>query len=598
MQVEVNLPKFIITWGQDQNGVQIPIVVPMYFQIKRMSNNTVVVKQFDTNGGYHGANNHPNEFKFLLEEGDYEITLQVLHQNRMLVQAFLKRHDDPDTNSSGTSIAYAELKAGQEMKFTANIQAYNPGETQWYKFNALAWFENKITHQFSQKNPTPPTPSDLGVGSPGAKTEAQYYADEVCTVTATLETISFNNPDVPVLPQTVGAGTYAITTKRASLPNTPTIEIINPNINGGAAQQVINPFYQNVDNQPASPVVLFPESNTGALGRNISGTTTDKTNTIIVFRNDVAIDNITPVASYGVTGTWTYSPTTTGIYKFKAKKNGVESAFSNAITVTNACNLTNNQNISIWNANGQTMRAKTFDGGLTFHYLKIINENPLRFEKRGKNMMLRSDMTPLGRVVLADIYNCFSGIDTGNGGLEYDTTFGTPAGFVKINDYYEQVTLVIPAAPVPDELTGFVGDMITGIANQSGTILVFRDDIQVAKVVTSGVTNIFGYAPLQAGKYTFKNQNDAGTSPFSEKVVITDAPVVTSRKFRAKNINYCDVNPNNLECGTSTTNAAAVTNWQDGNIIQTDLLVNPDLKGYIRDKTNPLKVWGVKVVKS
>lgn len=597
MQIEVMLPKFIITWGQDQNGFQIPIVVPMYFQVKRVSDGVIILKQFDTNGGYHGANNHPNEYKFMLEQGDYEIILQALHQNRLFVQGFLKRHDDPDTNNSATSIAYAELKAGQEMKFLVNIAPYNVGSTQWYKFNCLAWFENKTTHQFAQKNPTPPTSIELGVGTPGAKTESQYYADEVCTISATIGNISFVNPSVPILPQTIGAGTYAITTRRAVIPNTPTIEIINPNVNGGAAQQVINPFYQNVGNQPDAPAVLFPAGNTAALGTSISGTTTDHTNTIIVYRNDVQIATITPTPIFGSNGSWSYSPTTSAIYKFKARKNSVDSAFSNAVTVTNACNLTNNQNIATWNANGQTFRAKTFDGGLTFHFLKIINENPLRFEKRGKNMLLRSDMTPLGGVVLADIYNCFSGIDTGNGGLEYDTTFSTPAGFAKINDYYQQITLVIPAAPVPASATGNVGEMITGIANQAGTILVYRDDIAIGNVITSGLTNLWGYAPLQPGIYTFKNQNDAGTSELSIKVVITAPAVITSRKFRAKNINYCEVSPNDLQSGTSTTNAAAVTNWTDGNVIETDLLINPDLKGFVRNKNNHLQVWGVNVVK-
>jgi hypothetical protein len=216
----------------------------------------------------------------------------------------------------------------------------------------------------------------------------------------------------------------------------------------------------------------------------------------------------------------------------------------------------------------------------------------LKFEKRGKNMLQRSDMTSLGTWKLADLYNCFRGIDTGTGGLEYDTTFQTPAGFKKVGEIFEQTATVKPSAPVPASATGTVGVMLTGLCNQAGTVVVFRDNIQVSTVLTSGVTNLYGYNPIKSGSYTFTNTNDNGTSNPSIIVIVTVITGTTTRKFRAKSVEYADISPENIESGTSTTTAAAVTVWKDGLIIETDIILVANLKGFIRDKTNHARVFG------
>lgn len=583
--INTSFPNAVLTWGRDYAEVQLPITIGLYLQLKKISNQSIILKHFNTIGGYHGANNHPADFWILLEEGDYEVTVAAVHKTRLPTQVFCMRHDTPDTNSSSSALNYIELVAGQQVKFPITISAYNPNGTQWFKLNAISFFENRVTHQFQNKNPIqPPYPP---TSDNGQLTEKQYYEQDVCPIVVTNELIQFQNPNVPILPQNPATG---YTTSRFSLPNTPTIEILNPNVNGGNSQFVNNPYYQNIENQPSSPAILSPSSQ--PLGVAINGTVGDATAAIVVFRNDVEITTIAATPSYGTSGTWSYTPTTSSTYKFKARKNNVDSVFSNAVVVTNSCNLVNNQIMATWQVNGNQFIAKTFNNGVSYHLLKVVQLTPLRFEKRGKNMLLRSDMTSTGSWRLADIYNCFEGNDTDIGGLAFDTSFVIPAGFKKVGDIYEQITTVKPSAPVPDTTTGTVGVSSVGSCNQAGTVIIFRDGVQVGTVLTSGQTNIYGFNPTQAGIYTLKNTNDNGTSDASVEIIVKVATVITTRKFRAKNVNYCDISPENIQCGFSTTTAADVEVWEDGIILRTDLLLAPNLKGFIRDKTNHARVFG------
>jgi hypothetical protein len=179
--------------------------------------------------------------------------------------------------------------AGQKAKFGCTISAYNVGNTQWFKVNTLAWFENRSTHQWMQKNPTPPPyPAS---SSSGQLLEKQYYAQDVCPIVATVDSLHFQNPLVPILPQ----DNNGITTSRFTLPNTPTIQILNPNNNGGVAQYVSNPFFQNINNQPVAPTVLSPLSQ--SLGTPISGTVSDNTVTVVVFRNGLPVTGFVGMAT-------------------------------------------------------------------------------------------------------------------------------------------------------------------------------------------------------------------------------------------------------------------------------------------------------------
>lgn len=582
MAVKVYCPKFAVTWAKDLSNNQVPAVIPTYYEIKKLATGAVILKQFDTQGGYFGANNHPDEFAQMFDAGDYEVTLRFLHRNRLVAQAFVMRGDIADSNSSTQMQVYKEMKAGMEFKFQFTVAEYNPSGTQYYKLNWNVWFENHSTHQFSTVNPTPPSSGDLG-----ALTESQYYMQETFQISLDSGTLKWNNTDVPIL-DTSGLNQVV---KRASLPNTATIEILNPNVNGGVAQQVTNPFYRNASG-PSAPVVLVPTTGKMAIGGTISGSTTDYQATIVVFRNDVEIGTVSQTQAFGSNGSWSYKPTTPQVYKFKARKNSVDSEFSDAVQITIACNISNNQNILTWNVNGQYFRAKTFDGGISYYLCKIITESPLTLEVRGLNFLDRSDITAIGGLDLPALKACFANAETGTGGLDYDTNFITPAGYTKVGNTYVQNAAGVPAAPVPAANTGTVGNDISGTANQAGVLEVYKDGQKlVTNIVTSGGTNAWTYNPTQPGKYTFKLTNDNGTSPLSIEVNIAPVVDVTKRFFRPKGINYCSVNPQNIESGYSSTGLLAdVTNWVDGIVIETTLLITPGTKGFIRDKTDHTKV--------
>lgn len=589
MPVKVYLPNCAITWAKDQSNNQVPAVIPMYYEVKNVSTGIVFLKHFNTEGAYFGYNNHPAEFEFMLDAGEYEVTLRFLHKNRLLGQAFVMRGDIADSNSSTLMQVYKEMKAGMELKFFFTVDEYNPTSSQYYKLNWNVWFENHTTHQFSTKNPTPPDSGTLG-----SLTENQYYMQDTFGISLNSGTLKWDNLDVPIFDTTIPGQTI----KRASLPNTQTITIINPNVNGGVAQQVNNPFYRNAAG-PDAPTVLTPSGGKMAIGGTISGMTTDYTNAIVVFRNDVEIATITPTPSgLGSNGSWSYKPSTPQIYKFKTRKNSLDSDFSVPVQVTIVCNITNNQNIATWNVNAQYLRAKTFDGGISFYLVKVISETPLTIEFRGLNMLDRSDLTAIGGVDLQGLKGCFANAVTGTSGLDYDTNIITPAGFTKVGNTYVQNVAGVPAAPVPAANSGTVGSDITGTANQSGLILVFKDGEQLGEgYVTSGATNAWTFNPLQPGKYSFKLTNDNGTSELSIEVNISAVVSVETRVFRGKGINYCSSNPQNIECGYSTGTVNDVTNWVDGIVITTPVNITPGTKGFLRDKTDHTKVSeGVLVV--
>jgi hypothetical protein len=554
---------------------QVTGIVPVYYELKRVSNNQTIIKNFNTQGGYRGSNNHPAEWKIMLEEGEYEITFKQLNRNRLRVPVFIYKADGSNTNDSNAQYRLFYCRPGQEVTFRFNIEAYNPNSTQYYKFQINAWWINPSTGMFSVVNPSPPSSIELA-----DRTENQYYIQDYIQLSYENNEVRWNNDDVPVLPQTIGA----YTSRRARIPNTPTIEVIHPNINGGVAQQVANPFYQNTVGVPDAPAILSPASI--GLGSTINGTTTDYTNTILVFRGNEQIATVVPTQSMGNNGTWSFRPTTTESYKFRAKKNNNESQFSTTVAVTQACNLTNDQNIALLNANSQFLRAKTFDGGLKFYLIKVITENPLSFEVRGKNLLNTTMVTAVGGLNLSNLVNCFANAETNQAGLDYDTTFVTPAGYTNNAGIYTQVVQPAPAAPVPGAATGTQNVVFNGTANQPGTILIFKDGgvTPIQSVQTAFVDNRWAFTPVAAGIYRFKNQNDNGLSPFSTDVVINPENTQTTRIFTVQNVVYCDISPANVQIGIGLT-AAAVANWTDGIVIEVPVLIEVGTKAFIRDKT-------------
>lgn len=140
------------------------------------------------------------------------------------------------------------------------------------------------------------------------------------------------------------------------------------------------------------------------------------------------------------------------------------------------------------------------------------------------------------------------------------------------------------APPPPTFIVNYavVGTQFAGTAAQGGTILVFRNGVQLTTesiTTTTGPLGIgFAYTPLLPGDYIFKLSNANGVSVDSQIVVVTK-----KRKFRIKNADYNNIPITNIQSGSGNT-LSGVTNWTDGIIFEHDGAVSSDTKAFIRQK--------------
>lgn len=144
-----------------------------------------------------------------------------------------------------------------------------------------------------------------------------------------------------------------------------------------------------------------------------------------------------------------------------------------------------------------------------------------------------------------------------------------------------------PPAPIVGANAYRIGDTISGTSVQAGTILIYRNNVQLTQsVITtpSGGSNSWSYTPTDVGDYTFRLSNATGISDFSELI-----PVSRGRKFRIKSGNFCTVPTANIQSG-SADSAAAVTNWTDGLTFEHNGTVTNNTKAYIRDKNSTSNV--------
>lgn len=90
----------------------------------------------------------------------------------------------------------------------------------------------------------------------------------------------------------------------------------------------------------------------------------------------------------------------------------------------NPCNLTDGQKLGVWTITGQDLITKYFNG--KFWVFQVSSYSPLQLVPRGRNMLLRSDVTPVNSLPLQ---TCFAAEDTLVNGLAYPSSFVTPTGW-------------------------------------------------------------------------------------------------------------------------------------------------------------------------
>ncbi len=145
------------------------------------------------------------------------------------------------------------------------------------------------------------------------------------------------------------------------------------------------------------------------------------------------------------------------------------------------------------------------------------------------------------------------------------------------------------APPPPTFLinNAVVGTQFAGTTSQEGTILVFRNGVQLTESVTTTTGSLgigFPYTPSLPGDYVFKLSNANGTSVESETIVVTK-----KRKFRIKSADYNNIPVTNIQSGSGS-NLASVTNWTDGILFEHNAAVTADTKVFIRQKDNTSNV--------
>ena len=145
-------------------------------------------------------------------------------------------------------------------------------------------------------------------------------------------------------------------------------------------------------------------------------------------------------------------------------------------------------------------------------------------------------------------------------------------------------------APPPPVITSSgitLGGVIYGTTTQAGTILVFKNGVQLTDTivaVSNGLSFSWNYTPTDVGNYTFSLSNANGISAKSEILSVS-----RKRKFKVKNGNFCTVPTQNLQTGSGDS-SASVTNWTDGLTVEHNGTVTANSKIYIRDKNNTSNV--------
>ncbi len=107
-------------------------------------------------------------------------------------------------------------------------------------------------------------------------------------------------------------------------------------------------------------------------------------------------------------------------------KTKIASIIPSQITIPSSsyCNLQNEQIIGVWTTTGNDLITKYFNG--SWWLFEVFSYSPLQLIPRGRNMALRSDVTPIN---VLPLQSCFAAEDTSNNGLSYPSSFVTPEGW-------------------------------------------------------------------------------------------------------------------------------------------------------------------------
>lgn len=146
-----------------------------------------------------------------------------------------------------------------------------------------------------------------------------------------------------------------------------------------------------------------------------------------------------------------------------------------------------------------------------------------------------------------------------------------------------------PPTPVVLQNTVVVNNQITGTTVQAGTILIFRNGVQLPQSVTTtpnGLSFNWAFTPTEIGEYTFKLSNGNGISGASDPVSATK-----KRKFTIDEGDFCIIPLANLQSGSGDS-AVLVDNWTDGLTFEHNGTVTSSSKAFVRPKDNPTNVSG------
>jgi hypothetical protein len=208
-----------------------------------------------------------------------------------------------------------------------------------------------------------------------------------------------------------------------------------------------------------------------------------------------------------------------------------------------------NHPIEAWNLNNDGMWALKV-------LKKDVNGNPIWFEPRGRDLFLQFS---LAAGITAEMKNCLMGQDVG---MAFQTNYLTPTGYIKDGNVFKKTG--VPSAPVPSTSSIILGNVISGIADQAGTIRVYQQNssVIVANVLTSGANNAWTWTPSGIGVYHFKNDNANGLSPYSSLVLVSQS---SSGEFDYTVTQIDNDCGKNVQYGIQMLPGQAIQ-WQDSNV--------------------------------
>ncbi|WP_337045214.1 hypothetical protein [Emticicia sp. 17c] len=298
---------------------------------------------------------------------------------------------------------------------------------------------------------------------------------------------------------------------------------------------------------PAAPTV---SKTTGTVNTPITGTVAS-TGTLLIFKDGVQVSTQTLTST-----SWSYTPTAAGNYTFKLQTTAGTSDSSQTVTVTsgtttNGCGypaydatksyptagtrVYYNGNIyenKWWINPGDAPTNDTYGGWKFIQACTTTNAPaaPTVSKTTGTvntpitgtvastgTLLIFKDGAQVSTQTLTSTSWSYTPTAAGSYTFKLQTTAGTSASSQIVT--VTTGTTTAPAAPTVSKTTGTVNTPITGTVASTGTLLIFKDGVQVSTQTLTSTS--WSYTPTAAGNYTFKLQTTAGTSDSSQTVTVT-----------------------------------------------------------------------------